>query len=108
MLIPNCAIICRDDIYMQLLEGPEQAVKAALERIRRDDRHLEVRVRIAETVPERMFGNWAVLHDPAVTWIWPQSEVADHAVEHAKPEEVTGFFRRLRDKMDTPSMGIAD
>lgn len=102
------ALICREDIYMQLLEGPEAAVKEALGRIRRDDRHLEIRVHVAETVPERMFGNWAMLHDPAVTWIWSQSEVADDAVERATPEEVTGFFHRLRDKMNAPDAGTAD
>lgn len=91
------ALICRADIYLQWLEGPEDKVEAALARIRRDDRHLEVTLHVGEQVEERMFGDWAMLHDPAATWIWTQTEVADGAVDRATPEEVTGFFLQLRD-----------
>lgn len=89
------ALICRADIYIQWLEGPEAKVRNALERIAHDDRHLEVKVHVAEPVAERAFGEWAMLHDPAATWIWTQTEVADGAVDRATPEEVTGFFLRL-------------
>jgi hypothetical protein len=88
-------LICRADIYLQWLEGPEAQVRKALERIAHDDRHLEVKVHVAEPVAERAFGEWAMLHDPAATWIWTQTEVADGAVDRASPEEVTGFFLRL-------------
>jgi hypothetical protein len=92
------ALICRADIYLQWLEGPEDLVRATLARIKRDDRHLEVTLHVAELVPERMFGQWAMLHDPAATWIWSQKEVAEGAAERATPEEITGFFLRLRDQ----------
>jgi hypothetical protein len=92
------ALICRADIYLQWLEGPEDLVRATLARIKRDDRHLEVTLHVAELVPERMFGQWAMLHDPAATWIWTQKEVADGAAERATPEEITGFFLRLKDQ----------
>jgi hypothetical protein len=90
------ALICRADIYLQWLEGPEEQVRNALERIRRDDRHLEVTLHVAEPVPERMFAEWAMLHDPAASWIWSQDEIAGGAVERATPEEITDFFMRLR------------
>jgi hypothetical protein len=92
------ALICRADIYLQWLEGPEDKVRATLARIERDDRHLEVTLHVAEPVTERMFGAWAMLHDPAATWIWTQKEVAEGAAERATPEEVTGFFLQLRDQ----------
>ena len=38
------ALICRADIYLQWLEGPEAQVRKALDRIAHDDRHLEVKV----------------------------------------------------------------
>ncbi len=90
------ALICRADVYLQWLEGPEDMVRATLARIKRDDRHLEVTLHVAEPVTERVFGDWAMLHDPAATWIWTQKEVADGAVERATPAEITGFFLRLR------------
>jgi len=94
------ALICRADIYLQWLEGPEDKVKAALDRIRRDDRHLEVTLHVEQPVPERMFGDWAMLHDPAASWIWTQQEVTDGAVERTTPGEVTGFFLQLREVSD--------
>ena len=98
------ALICREDVYLQLLEGPEEEVRHALERIRRDDRHVEFRVHVEKTVPERMFGKWAMLHDPAVTWIWSRAEVRDDAIERTTEAEVEGFFEKLRDKTDAPDL----
>jgi hypothetical protein len=91
------ALICRGDIYIQLLEGAKEQVMDTLERIKRDDRHLEVMLHVAETVPERMFPEWAMLHDPAASWIWSLEEVAGGAVERATPEKVTTFFKQLRE-----------
>ncbi|MBQ1202495.1 MAG: BLUF domain-containing protein [Loktanella sp.] len=89
------ALICRADIYLQWLEGPEDEVRDAIARITRDDRHLDVRVHVAEPVNERVFGAWAMLHDPAQTWIWSQTEIADGALDKATAAEITAFFLRL-------------
>jgi hypothetical protein len=99
------ALICRADIYLQWLEGPEAQVRKPMERIEGDERHLEVKVHVAERVSERTFGEWAMLHDPATTWVWSQSEIADGAVDRATPEEITGFFMRLRAGSGAPDDG---
>lgn len=91
------ALICRADIYMQWLEGPEAAVRAALARIREDNRHLEVTLHLEEHVTERMFANWSMLHDPAATWIWTPAEIDAGALQKAAPDELIGFFTKLRD-----------
>ena len=98
-------MLYHDGSILQILEGPEDKVRQALARITRDDRHLEVKVHVAEHAPARVFGDWAMLHDPAATWIWSQREVADDAVERATPDEVRGFFLRLRDEIDAPGVG---
>lgn len=98
------ALICRGDIYLQLLEGPELKVRNTLERIKRDDRHLEVTLHIAENAPERMFGGWAMLHDPAASWIWSQAGVSAGAVERATPEEIMSIFTKLHDVHDAGSI----
>jgi hypothetical protein len=92
------ALVCRADIYLQWLEGPEEQVRQAMHRIQRDDRHLEVEVHVAQSASERMFPDWAMLHDPAATWIWSQDEVARGAVDRATPKEIEGFFLRLRER----------
>jgi hypothetical protein len=99
------ALICRDDIYIQLLEGPKEPVKRAVARIEDDDRHVEMTVRSEEAVSHRMFGEWAMLHDPAVSWIWSHQEVADGAVDRATTSEVEGFFLRLRELVSAPDGG---
>ncbi len=96
------ALICRHDIYLQWLEGPEAEVRSTLARIKRDDRHVEVTLHVSEPAEERVFAEWAMLHDPAASWIWTREEVAGDAVERATPEEITGFFLRLRDVAVTP------
>lgn len=91
------ALICRADIYLQWLEGPREAVRAAIARIARDDRHLEVTVQVEGPVAERSFGAWEMLHDPAATWIWTQDEVSQGAVDRTTPEEILGFFHKLHE-----------
>lgn len=92
------ALICRADIYLQWLEGPEAQVRNTLDRITQDDRHVEVTLHTAEWAAERVFAKWAMLHDPAATWIWSQQQVAADAIERATSEEATEFFMRLRNE----------
>lgn len=89
------ALICRADLYLQLLEGPEDAVEAAFERIAQDDRHLEVTRLVRRPITERMFAQWAMRDDPARSWMWSQREVADGAVSKASEDEILAVFARL-------------
>lgn len=93
------ALICRQDVYLQLLEGPEPAVRDAFARIARDDRHVAVRIRVARPITERLFGEWEMLHDPARSWLWSRAEVAEGAIDRATPEEFAGVFEALAEKM---------
>ena len=89
------ALICRNDIYLQYLEGPPAEVKAAFERIRRDNRHLEVTLRVSRGIPARLFGEWAMLHDPAKSWMWSAAEVNDDILDRATEDELSGVFENL-------------
>ena len=89
------ALICRADIYLQLLEGPGDKVEAAFQRIGRDDRHLDVQRLVAGPVAERLFPDWAMRDDPARSWMWTQDEIAGGALERASPAEVRAIFARL-------------
>lgn len=82
------ALIVRDDLYLQLLEGPPEMVEAAYERINRDDRHTNMRRIVRRRVEERMFPNWSMLDDRAQSWICSRQEVADGAIERATDAEV--------------------
>lgn len=89
------SLICRDDLYLQLLEGPADLVTAAFERIARDDRHLEVRRLLAGPTASRIFPTWAMRHDPARSWMWTRDQVADGVPERASRDEVLAVFQRL-------------
>ncbi len=91
------ALICRDDLFLQLLEGPTDKVLATYARIQRDDRHVEMRplVRRAITSQGRMFGQWAMRDDPARSWVWSREDVHQGAIERATEAEVLAIFGRL-------------
>ena len=89
------ALICREDLYLQLLEGPEAAVEAAYRRILRDDRHIEVRPLTRRRVADRLFGAWAMRDDPAQSWVWSREAVHNGAAETATEAEVLAIFTRL-------------
>lgn len=95
------ALVCRKDIYLQLLEGPKREVQAAFERIRRDDRHLDVRLRACESARVRMFGDWAMLNDPANSWIWSAAEIADNVLDHATASDFRRVFEILAVNVET-------
>ncbi len=90
------ALICRADIYLQLLEGPETAVLARYQSILRDDRHLEVRKLLQRPITDRMFPDWAMKDDPAHSWMWTQDQVDAGAVERAGEAEILAVFEQIR------------
>jgi len=89
------ALICRADLYLQLLEGPADAVEATFARITRDDRHVEVQHLVSRPVEKRLFPDWAMRHDPARSWMWTQQEVDDGALARATEDEVVAVFERV-------------
>jgi Sensors of blue-light using FAD len=89
------ALICREDLYLQMLEGPADMVEAAYARISRDGRHLEVHQLVKEPITERLFPQWAMRDDPAKSWMWTAKEVDRGAVEQASRDEVVAVFTRL-------------
>ena len=52
------ALICRHDVFLQMLEGPLDRVEATFERIRKDDRHVEVNRLWSAKMENRLFGRW--------------------------------------------------
>lgn len=89
------ALICRRDIYLQLLEGPAAAVRAAYDRIRRDDRHLDLQMHLSERVSGRLFADWAMLHDPAQSLIWSPDALTDAKRADLLPADLRRVFADL-------------
>jgi Sensors of blue-light using FAD len=96
------ALICRADLYLQLLEGPKHSVEAAFARITRDDRHYGVKQLVARSISTRLFPQWAMRDDPARSWMWSQEAVAQGAVSNASPAEILAVFNRVSTEPDRP------
>ena len=94
------ALICRHDLYLQLLEGPQAAVEKRYASIARDKRHLDVVKRAFRPVTERLFPNWAMRDDPARSWMWTAEEINAGALDRATPEDVIAIFQRLAAEVD--------
>jgi len=89
------ALICRADLYLQLLEGPAKALTATYGRILRDDRHVDVRELLREPTETRLFPDWAMLDDPARSWFWSQEEIDAGALDRASTDEILAAFARV-------------
>jgi hypothetical protein len=94
------ALLCRREAFLQLLEGPERKVRDTFARISRDDRHLDVVLHVEEDASARMFGNWAMFHDPARSLLLPgssprpESETAD-VLDRVRAGDVRAIFAAL-------------
>ncbi len=91
------ALICRDDLFLQLLEGPAEKVEATYARIAADDRHVELHPLIRRQIADdgRMFPAWSMRDDPAQSDVWSRKAVAAGAPQAASEAEVMGIFQRL-------------
>jgi hypothetical protein len=94
------ALVCRADIYLQILEGPDDAVGSTFKRIARDDRHLEIKELYRAPATKRLFPDWAMRDDPPRSWMWTKREVQDGAILRASPGEIFAIFERLAQEPD--------
>lgn len=89
------ALICRREVFLQLLEGPERDVRATFARIERDDRHMDVALHMSAPASERMFGDWAMLHDPARSGLLPPPDAIGEGAHRFTPVQAMGIFSAL-------------
>ena len=94
------ALVSRQDIYIQLLEGSMEAVDAAYGRICRDDRHVGIKQFVRRRVSRRFFGKWAMLHDPEISLIWSQQQIKDGVLARISQAEIIGMFKSISIRSD--------
>ena len=89
------ALICREDLFLQMLEGQRDVVTSAFARILRDDRHTDVVSLWQGDADARLFPEWAMRHDPARSWMWTREQVSAGAIGDAPMEDIRAVFTRL-------------
>ena len=76
-------LICHSDLFLQMLEGPSEAVHRLYEKILTDDRHADIVKLRDEKSEQRLFPSWAMRNDSHQSWILSRSEIADMSTEEA-------------------------
>ena len=94
------ALVCRPDVYLQLLEGPTGQVENLYRKIEQDDRHVEVKLLVRSKIEDRLFPNWAMYHDPAATWFYSPEDIADGALARASARDIRAIFLRVAEVVD--------
>jgi hypothetical protein len=89
------ALICRQDLYLQLIEGPSAAIETLFAKIGEDDRHQDVTVLHRAGVTGRMFPDWEMLDDPARSWLWSPQEVDAGVLTTVGAEAIEAVFARV-------------
>ena len=89
------ALICREDIFLQLLEGPEDKILLTYDRILNDDRHLDIELLVQESCDDRLFPTWSMKDDPAKTWFWTKNEIDSGILTSVSKNDLLGVFERI-------------
>ena len=90
------SLLCRADIYLQMLEGPEELVLKTFDKIQKDDRHINIEVLLQErNIAVRLFPGWAMRDDPVESWMWSPEEVANDAVKKSSKEKILSIFEKV-------------
>lgn len=92
------ALICRQDLYLQLIEGPIAAIETLYAKIAADDRHADVTLAFSELVDQRLFPDWAMLDDSMPGVSLSLDSIEDGAIENAPPEALHAAFVMLADR----------
>ena len=94
------ALIFREDIFLQFLEGPENKVDKAFNNIASDKRHKDV-LKLKEDITDRkLFASWAMRGDPVKSWMWSYEDVDNGIVKKLKPEDAFEVFEKLSREID--------
>ncbi len=94
------ALIFREDIYLQFLEGPENKVDKTFNKIAFDPRHKNV-LKLKEDITDRkLFASWAMRGDPVKSWMWSYEDVDNGIVKKLKPEDAFAVFEKLSREID--------
>ncbi len=99
------ALIVRADLYLQLIEGPDDAIEATFARIIGDNRHLGVQLLLRETVSERIFPAWTMRDDPAQSWLWDADAIHAGALRRATPDDLRAVFVRAAADQEASASG---
>jgi hypothetical protein len=88
--------------FLQIIEGPEQAIDALIERLRRDDRHSAFELRDSRFVACRAFPDWSMeLLQVSAGQMLAGSEI-EAKLPTDLPPEIRALIQNMARKIATP------
>ena len=94
------ALISRSDLFLQYLEGPPLQVDLTFQKIKNDDRHVEITILNEGTTGRRLFASWAMRDDPVKTWMWTRDDVSKRILNDLGSEDAMNIFTRHAKEVD--------
>lgn len=92
------ALIYRDDLFLQLLEGDSITVRNIMKRINLDERHTDVSVLYERSIPSRTFSAWNMYENRLDQSRWSRDAVRKKQYLEMPTSEVLALFTRLSHK----------
>jgi hypothetical protein len=88
-------LIFHSDLFLQILEGPPEAINNLYDRILSDSRHGDiVKLRDSE-FPRRLYASWAMKNDGYQSWMLSRDEI-----NQFNAEEALSLFDKLARETD--------
>ena len=94
------ALFCRDDLYLQYLEGPGKTIDLTFSKINEDDRHTEIFLLKSGISTRRLFANWAMKDDPVKSWMWTREEIGSGILGKVTETEAMNIFTKHSREVD--------
>ena len=94
------ALFCRDDLYLQYLEGPEKTIDLTFSKINEDDRHTEIFLLKSGISTRRLFANWAMKDDPVKSSMWTREEIGSGILGKVTETEAMNIFTKHSREVD--------
>ncbi|WP_260235821.1 BLUF domain-containing protein [Curtobacterium sp. ZW137] len=103
-------LIFKDGRFMQLLEGPREAVLERYARIVDDPRHTDVGLLVEENIHTRRFADWSMAFHREADGALPEGfstflTGGDTSADHSRSRELLRWFRNHPFAVPTPTMG---
>ena len=94
------ALLWRDDLYLQYIEGPEKKIELTFSKINEDDRHTEIFLLKSGISTRRLFANWAMKDDPVKSWMWTREEIGSGILGKVTETEAMNIFIKHSREVD--------
>ena len=93
-------LIYSADLYLQLLEGPTNAVEQTFNMIKNDARHDNVQILKESSTDRRIFASWTMRPQDLKLMMWDEDDINNGLVENLSPSQAFNVFNNLSREFD--------